>query len=436
MRAPHLRLLVLSFLACSTGMALRAAPVRAEVISLDQLEKSARERALQADATLEQAEAVVARVHAADRPHLDAEAEAGMRPGSTPIEIRDVNGDAYRVSAARDLSTGDAWIPTARYGIDLKLTDSLYDFGRTRAAEDAAKQARDAAKLGIVAVQDKAARAVIVSYLRWMGAVAEVDAAQDAVKDAQRLEEQVGRLVQAGARPETDREEARAETARATLAQIQAEASLVAARNVVTLASGVPLTARDVPDVSMLTGPPAARTRPEGELEALQARVTAAQVALGAARKADSPVLGGKIQVGAYGSNILLFPAYEAGVSLTVPLWDGGVQSARERAAAADLHATQEALQAAQRLRDVEALAESQKSSDAAAEAGLAAAEQWAALTAAIVPRTEAAFAAGEAKLDAVPKARQTARTAKLTVIQGQITRIAVRLGLRDLPGH
>ncbi len=107
-----------------------------------------------------------------------------------------------------------------------------------------------------------------------------------------------------------------------------------------------------------------------------------AAAALDAARETDSPLLGGKVSVGAYGTDVVLFPAYEAGLSLSVPLWDGGAQTARERAAAADLHATQEALKTAEGLGQVSVRSEAQVAADAAAAgAELAAAEQWLTVT-------------------------------------------------------
>ena len=402
----------------------------AEVFSLEQLEANARLLAVEMDSSVEQAEAAIARVQAADNPHLDAEATAGIRPGNKPVEIRDVEGDLYRVSAARDLSTGEAWIPTTRYGVGLTLTDALYDFGRTRAAENAAKQSKEAALLGVKASQERAADRVGDAYLKWLGAMAQAQAAMGAVKDAAHLEEMVGRLVQAGVRPASDREEARTETARATLAQIQAEGEVVAARTRVALASGVPLTTRDAPNLELLTTPPSPRPRTAPDLDALRGRVAAAQSALDAAREADAALLAGKVSLGAYGTDIVLFPAYEAGLSLSIPLWDGGAQTARERASAADLHAAQEALKTALALGEVSVRSEAQQAADAAAAAELAAAEQWLAMTEAAIPRTEMELEAGRTGLEAVPKARAMARAARLAVIRGQLLRLAARLGL------
>jgi outer membrane protein TolC len=418
------------FVLVGAGVFAPFAAAHAEVFPLEKLETNARNLAAEMDASVEQAEAAIARVQAADNPHLEAEATAGIRPGSKPIEVRDEEGDIYRVTAARDLSSGEAWIPTTRYGIGLTLTDALYDFGRTRTAEHAAKQTKAAAELGVKAAQERAAGKVGDAYLKWLGAVAQAEAAQGAVKDAQHLEELVGRLVQAGVRPASDREEARAEVARATLSLIQAEGEVVAARTRVALTSGVPLTSRDTPDVSMLTTPPEARPRTAPDIDALRARVAAAQAALDAAREADAALLGGKVSAGAYGSNILLFPAYEAGLSLTIPLWDGGAQTARERASAADLHAAQEALKAAEGLGEVSARSEAQKAADAAAAAELGAAEQWLTMTEAAIPRAEMELEAGRTGIEAVPKARATARAARLAVIRGQLLRLAARLGL------
>lgn len=411
---------------------LPMAPVcaHAEVYTLDALEASAKRLAAEMDASVEQAEAAIARVRAADNPQLEAEATAGIRPGSKPVEVRDREGDLYRVTAARDLSSVEAFIPNARYGVGLSLTDALYDFGRTESAEVAAKSARDAARLGVAAQQDRASRAVAKAYLGWLGAVAEAQAAQAAVKDAERLEELVNRLVQAGARPAAEREEARTETSRATLAQIQAEGNVVAARRRVSMASGVALTTRDLPDVGLLTVPPVARARTTADLDALRARVAAARAAVEAARETDSALLAGKIEVGAFGSDIVLFPAYEAGLNLTVPLWDGGAQTARERAAAADLHAAQEALKAAEGLGEVQIRSEAQRSADAAASAELAAAEQWLSMAQAAVPRAEMELEAGRVSIEAVPKARAVVRLAQLAVIRGQLLRLAARLGI------
>jgi len=403
---------------------------RAEVYTLDALEASARRLAAEMDASVEQAEAAIARVRAADNPQLEAEATAGIRPGSKPIEVRDREGDLYRVTAARDLSSVEAFIPNARYGVGLSLTDAIHDFGRTASAEVAAKSARDAARLGVVAQQDRASRAVAKAYLGWLGAVAESQAAQAAVKDAERLEEFVNRLVQAGARPAAEREEARTETARAILAQIQAEGNVVEARRRVSMASGVPLTTRDLPDVGLLTVPPVSRARTTADLDALRARVAAARAAVDAARETDSALLAGKIEVGAFGSDIVLFPAYEAGLNLTVPLWDGGAQTARERAASADLHVAQEALKALEALGEVQIRSEAQRSADAAASAELAAAEQWLGMAQAAVPRAEMELEAGRVTIEAVPKARAVVRLAQLAVIRGQLLRLAARLGI------
>ena len=59
------------------------AAAHAEVFPLENLETNARNLAAEMDASVEQAEAAIARVQAADNPHLEAEATAGIRPGRT-----------------------------------------------------------------------------------------------------------------------------------------------------------------------------------------------------------------------------------------------------------------------------------------------------------------------------------------------------------------
>jgi outer membrane protein TolC len=325
-----------------------ALPANAQVTSLRDLEA----KALEARASVHSrrarelaSRAEVALARAGYMPTIALGAEVTAAPGSRLIEVEDVNDPEdgkYFVQGSRDLDRKGAGIPLVRYGVGLNVKGRLYDFGRTGAAVQAAK-ARLAANMAEVDVQRAGIVAEVrAAYFQWMVRSAAHTASSRALADAGQRRELVEGRIKDGVRPPSDLVSVRRFEAAARLEEAELRAARDGARDELALAVGAPLPARAEPDFSLLDRTPqrAAKTsRPE--VDALHKKRQAALATARAHEHVWYPILAAEGDAGLRGQEGLWFPAYRVGMNLTVPIWDGGTESARAEMARAEAMALQ-----------------------------------------------------------------------------------------------
>ncbi|HMJ15605.1 MAG TPA: TolC family protein, partial [Polyangiaceae bacterium] len=140
-----------------------------------------------------------------------------------------------------------------------------------------------------------------------------------------------------GVRPPADLVSVRRFEAAARLEEAELRGGRDNARDELALAVGAPLPPRAEPDFSLLDrAPKAAAKSAQPEVDALRAK---RQAALAQARAHEHhwyPILSAEGEAGVRGQETKWFPAYQVGMSLTVPIWDGGSESARAELARAE----------------------------------------------------------------------------------------------------
>ena len=323
------------------------AAAHAQVVPLAQLEQSALSGRAEVDAgraRVTGANAQLDKAHTGYMPIVTAGANASLAPGRRLVTIP---GTDTLVSGSRALGESGAFTPQPRYGATIGLHGSLYDFGRTRSAVDAASAEQRAAQAEALAHTEQIVREVRGAYVRWAGAFALWQLAQQGVELADAREKRVAALIEEGARPAVDRTTAAQQTAAAKIDAERAAEQLEAARLELAYVSAYTLGAEAQPDPSLLSAanepPPSAADDSSGKGEqALESARAAAEARARMQEHQHAPVLGYDADTGLQGQTSHLFPVYSAGVSLTVPLFDGGASSAdaaQARAQAAELSA-------------------------------------------------------------------------------------------------
>jgi outer membrane protein len=279
-------------------------------------------------------QAAVARADAAKAPLLprvEADASYGIGGSSIGDRIADPDG-------------------ALRAGVSASVL--VWDFGRTAAQRRAAVAGAESATYGGEQTELDVRLGVRVAFFRARAAKELVRVAAEALANEQRHLEQITAFVEIGNRPDIDVFQARTAVANARVALIRAEADYAASRAELNQAMGIEgETGYDVADESM---PPidgeerssaellaaAARARPE--LAALAADRRAQELSVDAARKARWPSLRATAGVdgtvaGPSDAADDRFWGWSAGLSLSMPLFDGGEISARVREAEAQL---------------------------------------------------------------------------------------------------
>jgi outer membrane protein TolC len=119
------------------------------------------------------------------------------------------------------------------------------------------------------------------------------------------------------------------------------------------------LAASVVPDLAILEAPFVDGSPIEDQdlaAAALEQQAKAAVAAADSLVHVHAPVISASAEAGLRGQASNVFPAYRAGVTITVPLWDGGLGAAQARAAEAGASALHAAADASSRARHSERL--------------------------------------------------------------------------------
>lgn len=325
--------------------AAEAAPVRLGEVRAHAL--AARPELRGQAARVAAAEARVREADAADGPRLEATVDGSVSPGSKLVSIGEGNDEVF-VSGSPAFGQDGAFVPRLRYGAMLGLDWALFDFGRSEAATRAAEAESEARRAELASTRADLVRAVDGAYLQWLGAFARWRSASVQQAYLRSELEEGRRQVEDGLLAPSDLHVAEAELVRAELRLAYAEETLQRARHAVADASGMALEADAEPDLGLLElgAPPEREAASVSSTEVGQARLRAARASAEAKGADGRPVLAVSAKAGLRGQEGEFFPVYQGQVGLRIPIWDGGLRSAREEGARADALALEARLQA------------------------------------------------------------------------------------------
>ncbi|HET8934804.1 MAG TPA: TolC family protein [Polyangiales bacterium] len=419
-------MLTLCILSMNLGVAAEA-PVPVHLAELETRAQAARPRQRANDASLQNARARIAAARAAYSPTLNLITDLSTSPGQRIVTIGD-----YKVTASFPLGTDDAFLPAARYGTMLDLRSNLYDFGRTSAAVDAAEAEARAEQAEQQNARAESVRDVRAGYVRWVTAYALWTIAQRTQLAAAESVARTRAAIEEGARRAADQTAAESGEGFAQLELERATAELESARADLGFIAASDLGPNAIPADDVLNAVP---VEPESlglgqkaRRDVLREQQAAASALARAHDHALTPVLSANAQAGVQGLNERLFPVYRVGVSLLVPLWDGGSEAAlraQAQARGAQLSAQAEELERA----EARARARSRTLKNQA-DRRIAVADKLLAICRTRVSQLEAASPLGAASYVELADARSAAARAETELVLARALRAQVLLGL------
>jgi outer membrane protein TolC len=414
-----------ALLGLTSGALAQAQPVR--LAELEARSHSAKPWQRGRDARIWGARARIQAARAAYSPSVSLIADASMMPGQ-----RIVNINGYNVNATFPLGeSSDAFYPAARYGAMLDLRSNLYDFGRTRDAVDAAEAEARAEQADVQSSELQSQRDVRAGYVRWATSHALWLIAHSTQQAAAETLTRTLAAIEEGARPSADKTAAESGEGFAAIELERAAAELESARDDLAFLAAVELAEAAYPADDVLNATAFAAHSELGQkarLDALREHQSAARASARAHDHAYSPVISANAQAGVQGLNDKQFPVYKLGVSLIVPLWDGGSETAaraQAEARSAQLGAQAEELQRA----DTRARARSQTLKKQA-ERRIAVADKLLGICKTRVSQLEAATPLGAARYADLADARSAAARAQTELVLARALRAQVLLGL------
>lgn len=407
----------------------------ADVVTLQELEIQAlenRERWEEVEATAAQASAEVDAARAAKMPTFWMNVTTLAAPGSNIERVLNTDGVEVNVRASPTVRERRAFSPNARYEGMIDMRAPLYD-GQTRASLRAAQASLAAAQASVNASKETVLAMVRAAYLDWLATHLDHEFASESSDEATAQRKRTAARVQDGQRPPAELDTARYQELESQLLTEDAAARLAAARRLLESAVGMQLPPGSEPDRSLLAidaDADAASSLPTWEAEALELQQDAARQQADMFRKARVPALAIVGRTGLAGVNDQVFPMYQLGLSLSVPLWDGG--QAVSLAHAADARAS--ALQA--RARDArlqrEGEHEQARIDRRNAERQLALADRLVALSEKRVIQAQDSYDLGAAELEEVVEARAALRDTQSRRVQIQVARADAILRLDE----
>ncbi|HSU40634.1 MAG TPA: TolC family protein, partial [Polyangiaceae bacterium] len=185
-------------------------------------------------------------------------------------------------------------------------------------------------------------------------------------------------------------------------------------------ATGAPLAKNAEPDESLLDRqPPPAPVSNRADVALLERRRDAAAAAANAHGHPFAPVLGVGLDAGLKGQGYTPFPLYDVGLTLSVPLLDGGLESAN--AAQATSQANDFAAQAREAKRKVTIQEQRSRLALERASRRLELAQALVAAADEQVKHAEDQHELGGVTFDAVVQARMQAERARLEVLTARL---------------
>ena len=439
-----------ALLTLPAALALAPRVATADVVKLEDLEALAlqnRGSVAGAQARVAGAEARIALAKVPYYPTLQAKASAIVAPGGRVIQVQDYGetkgtpvgqtspASPYSVFASRALGDSGAFNPNFHYEALLTFASRIYDFGRTASAVSAARADREAAVAGVRSERHSIALEVRGAYLGWLSAYGTRAILAQNANDAAALRARTEANIAEGSRPGAELAAARFEEARAALDLERSESDLDSARLDIEQATGAPLAKNAEPDESLLDRqPPPAPLSSRADVALLERRRDAAAAAASAHGHPFAPVLGVALDAGLKGQGYTPFPLYDVGLTLNVPLLDGGLESAN--AAQALSQANDFAAQAREAKRRVSIQEQRSRAALDRATRRLELAQTLVAAADEQVKHAEDQHELGGVTFDAVVQARMQAERARLEVLTARLehTRAVLDLSSGNTP--
>lgn len=404
----------------------------AEVVTLAELEALAlrnqqRWEALEAGRAEASAEVDAAR--AAKMPTFWMNVMTVIAPGSEVEQVTTVDGREVNVRASPTVRERTAFRPNFRYEATIDMQAPIYD-GQTRASLRAAQAYRAAVEASSNASRETVVAMVRATYIDWLATFLDHGFAERAAEEAKAQLERVTDRVDDGERPPSELDTARYQELRAELAASEALARLDDARRLLESAVGEELQPDATPDTELLAiDSVRADSRETSEVEALELQSEAARDEAEAFRKARVPILAIVGRTGLVGINDSVFPNYQLGLNLSVPLWDGGravalARGAEARASELDARAREARIENAEE-RAQAALDQEQ------AEAQLALADRLVVVSEKRLDHATTSYDLGAGDLETVSDARAALRDAQSRQVQLQVARAEAMLRLK-----
>jgi outer membrane protein len=444
----HGRVLWASLLIASVAGGRRAA---AETLTLEEVERRAqrdRPELVERQASIDRARAELGGVLAKGRPTLGARGDLGLAPGGQLLEIpRDplnpASDDRYLVQGSKAIGDADALVPRARYAAMLSGKITLLDFGRTSLGVRAAEAAISAERAGLLQAKVELVRSARQAYLAWVEAQQTWQLSQRDAEVTSSRTASVRDLIEEGVRPATDATLSAYDEQLAKLREARARRASAMALDALGLAITGQLAPTSEPDLQVLEVPAlppgsattagAAAVAPtDPALHALDLQRQAESSAARAADRSHAPQLDATAELGVQGQDSQLFPAYRAAVSLTVPLFDGGAQSAladQHRAEARGLEARRELIE-----HKLRAHQEGAKRALQAAGEELAMTLELLATAESLLSQAEDHYKAGSDTLERVLSAQRSVLQARREVLAAKLDNARARLELVPVP--
>lgn len=421
-------------------LALQAAPAHSEVLRLDDVERRAlgAHPQLQAqDARIRRARAQEELARSARRPNVAARVDGTLAPGGELVSINSLDNPpvSYLVSGSRTIDDPRAFVPQFRYSGGIAASATLYDFGRTGLQIDAAKAQVRAESSSVDQVRLKVVLDVRDAYAGWLRAGESARIADEQLARLQEWRSKIDQLIKEGARPSSDAALARYEEQRAQLVALRARSASDLARVTLEAAAQTDLPDDASADTALLEQndqPVAARSDEQVASAALERQRQAALLGARALDRSHAPVLSGSAELGVRGQETDLFPAYRVSLGLTVPIWDGGEQSARAAMARADAEELSARLAQTRRAEsDQQRLARTQAEQS---EQALKLALQVQSSAQTLLDQAVERYQLGSGGIEPVLDAQHTLADAELDVLGARLARLQATLKLRPAP--
>jgi outer membrane protein TolC len=426
-----------------------SASAHAEVVSLASLEAKAlanRPALMRESARARAASADVDKAASAYYPQFSLRGTTDVGPGRQLLLV----DNQYYVSGAPAIKLGgggNAVVGYPRSGLELAASANLYDFGRTKAATEAARESQGVARDVRAVTEAELLNAVRESYLGWVLNHQLKQRAEEALKEASARRERVSALIGEGVKPKGELTPARADELLTRLELERAERDLASARLALSHQSGFALKDSDEPEVALLQVE--ANLPDRNELEArhrgaLLQRFKAAQAMAEAQKTLNRPQLGVGLSAGVRTTtqhltelnggeattrkdwNTSVFPLYGAGLTLNIPLWDGGNTKASAEAARAR---AEEARANLAEFEQDRAFAQSQAEIDRdSALTRLETAEELVTVCATRLKDAEDGYELGVSSIDLIAQARSLLRRAETEALLARVDHASARL--------
>lgn len=266
--------------------------------------------------------------------------QASVGQAAAPARPQVTAGSGYTRSDNTVVSSG-----SGSYNTNLQASQTLFDWGRNELGIKGAKTELDATTADYLAARDTVISNVRAAYYGLNLAIREHAIARTRYENYERRLNWAKSYYQAGRTAKIEVTKAEADLANSRLSLVRSESSAEKFRSELASAMGAPmLEIAPVQDVLEpdgwnvpLEGAVAAALENRPELAAQRKRVDYAKINLGLQMKGKSPSISASAGYNLYGSSPFDENGWSAGVSLSVPIFDGGLVKSRIEGARADL---------------------------------------------------------------------------------------------------